>query len=146
MAEDINGVYEIFRKDPVTGEFVQIGIKSDANTVYFSNGETLEYFRTVFPTLVRNEIDEYGSKKTIINATLSTTWDGTGPYTQIFNDGSIKSDSLISILISDLATDAEYTAWSELTLKDGGQTNGSFTLKCTSDKNTITIPLTIIVI
>lgn len=80
------------------------------------------------------------------SATIGTTWVGTStPYTQVISLEGIKTTSVIEVSLPSTATQAQTEAFDALKLKDGGQAVDQFTLRCWGDKNTINIPISVIV-
>lgn len=87
-----------------------------------------------------------GGSATIFTTNISITWTGSAvPYTQTISNASIGTNSVVDVGLSSSATQAQTAAWDALNLKDGGQAAGSFTLRCWGTKNTITIPIVIVV-
>lgn len=84
------------------------------------------------------------SKQT--TATIGTTWDGSSaPYTQTISISGVKTNSIVEISLPSNATAAQVTAFQKLNLQDGGQTAGSITLRAFGTKNTISIPVNVVV-
>lgn len=84
------------------------------------------------------------SKQT--TATIGTTWDGSSaPYTQTISISGVKANSIVEISLPSSATAAQVTAFQKLNLQDGGQTAGSITLRAFGTKNTISIPVNVVV-
>lgn len=82
----------------------------------------------------------------ISTGVIGTTWTGSSvPYTQTISNANVTANNIIEIGLASTATDAQTKAWDALNLKDGGQTAGSFTVKCWNYKNTIEIPIVITV-
>lgn len=81
--------------------------------------------------------------------TITTSWTGSAiPYTQTISNADVTASStcVVNVSLSPTATVAETEAWDALNLKDGGQTAGSFTLRCFGDLNTIAVPIVMTVI
>lgn len=81
--------------------------------------------------------------------TITTTWTGSAvPYTQTISNAAVTASAtcIVEVSLSPTATVTEADAWDALNLKDGGQTAGSFTLRCFGDLNTIAIPIVMTVI
>lgn len=84
------------------------------------------------------------SKQT--TATIGTTWDGaSAPYTQTISISGVKVNSIVEISLPSNATAAQVAAFQKLNLQDGGQTAGSITLRAFGTKNTISIPVNVVV-
>lgn len=85
-------------------------------------------------------------KATVRTANIGTTWVGdSAPYTQTLNVLGVTADSIVDIFLSSDATATQATAYGKLNLQDGGQANKSITLKAFGTKNTVTIPIKIII-
>ncbi|WP_414733443.1 hypothetical protein [Acetobacterium carbinolicum] len=89
---------------------------------------------------------------TVISAstgTITTTWTGSAvPYTQTISNSNVTEllTCIINVSLAPTATIIETDAWDALNLKDGGQTDGAFTLKCFGELNTIAIPIVMTVV
>ena len=93
-------------------------------------------------------IKAYADKmKTVVHETeIGTTWEGTSaPYTQTINVLGVTATSIIEIALRSDATASEVEAYNALMLQDGGQATKSFTLKAFGTKNTIKIPINVLV-
>lgn len=77
---------------------------------------------------------------------IGTEWSGTSaPYTQKFTYIGIGSTSVIEISLPSTATSEQVEQFNALVLQDGGQTANTFTLKAFGTKNTVPIPIGVIV-
>lgn len=84
------------------------------------------------------------SKRT--TATIGTTWTGTSaPYTQTISISGVKADSIVEISLPSTATASQVQQFQDLNLQDGGQAAGSITLRAFGTKNTVAIPVNVIV-
>ena len=84
------------------------------------------------------------SKKT--TATIGTTWTGSDvPYTQTISIEGVTADNVIEISLPTNATAAQVEGYNNLVLQDGGQDSGAITLRAFGEKNTITIPINVII-
>lgn len=84
------------------------------------------------------------SKRT--TATIGTSWTGTSaPYTQSISISGVKADSIVEISLTSNATSAQVEQFQDLNLQDGGQAAGSVTLRAFGTKNTVAIPVNVIV-
>lgn len=93
-------------------------------------------------------IKAYADKmKTVVNETeINTTWTGTtAPYTQTINMNGVTATSIIEISLRSEATASEVEAYNALMLQDGGQAANSFTLRAFGTKNTIKIPINVLI-
>ena len=88
-------------------------------------------------------IDKSSQKTT---ATIGTTWAGSDvPYTQTISIEGVTADNVIEISLPTNATSAQVEAYNNLVLQDGGQDSGAITLRAFGAKNTITIPINVII-
>lgn len=85
-----------------------------------------------------------GSKKT--TATIGTSWTGSAaPYTQNISISGVTADNVVEISLPSTAMAEHVEAFQALNLQDGGQTTGRITLRAFGDKNTISIPVNVII-
>lgn len=88
-------------------------------------------------------------RKTIKETSISigTSWIGSSaPYTQTIPCDSLSSASnVIEISLPSSATAQQVEQFNALVLQDGGQTASTFTLRAFGTKNTVEIPITVIV-
>lgn len=90
--------------------------------------------------------DKKANKSTKVSATISTTWTGSAaPYTQNIAVAGATATNVIEVKLPSSATQAQIEAYRALILTDGGQSTGSITIKAWGEKNTISIPVEIIV-
>ena len=86
------------------------------------------------------------AKSKQVSATIGTTWSGSaGAWTQTLNITGVTATNVVEVFLTKGATDAQDKAYTALQLRDGGQAAGKITLKAKGTKNTITVPLTVIV-
>lgn len=79
-------------------------------------------------------------------ANIGTSWTGSAvPYTQTINVSGVAADSIVEVALTSTATATQAAAFSALQLQDGGQQSGKITLRCFGTKNTVSIPINIIV-
>lgn len=82
----------------------------------------------------------------ITSGILTPDWIGDViPVLQTINNANVTATNTVEISLSPDATEAQTVAFDDLNLKDGGQTAGSFTLKCWGTPNLINIPVVITV-
>lgn len=85
-------------------------------------------------------------KSTLLTGTIKTSWSGSSaPYTQTIAAAGVTANDVVEISLSKSATAAQAEAYAALMLQDGGQASGSFTLRAFGEKNTVSIPINIIV-
>lgn len=86
------------------------------------------------------------SKSTNVSASIGTEWVGdSAPYSQTILVEGVNDTNMVEVLIVKNATTEQERAYNALRLKDGGQADGSLTLIAKGTKNTINIPITVIV-
>lgn len=93
-------------------------------------------------------IKAYADKmKTVVNETeIDTTWAGTtAPYTQTINMNGVTATSIIEISLRSEATASQVEAYNALMLQDGGQAANVFVLRAFGTKNTIKIPINVLI-
>ena len=85
--------------------------------------------------------------KTVVNETeINTTWTGTtAPYTQTINMNGVTATSIIEISLRSEATASQVEAYNALMLQDGGQAANAFVLRAFGTKNTIKIPINVLI-
>lgn len=90
-------------------------------------------------------VDRKTVKETSIS--IGTSWIGSSaPYTQTISCDSLNSASnVIEISLPSSATAQQVEQFNALVLQDGGQTASTFTLRAFGTKNTVEIPITVIV-
>lgn len=100
------------------------------------------------------EVDEMGrvvmvDRKTVKDTSISigTSWSGSSaPYTQVVPCDSLSSSSnVIEISLPSTATAQQVEQFNALVLQDGGQTASTFTLRAFGTKNTVEIPINVII-
>ncbi len=85
-------------------------------------------------------------KSTLLTATIGTAWTGgSAPYTQTITADGVTADDVIEISLPTGVSAAQVKAFNALMLQDGGQTDGSFTLRAFGKINSVNIPINIIV-
>lgn len=93
-------------------------------------------------------IKAYADKmKTVVNETeINTTWTGTtAPYIQTINMKGVTATSIIEISPRSEATASQVEAYNALMLQDGGQAANVFMLRAFGTKNTIKIPINVLI-
>lgn len=148
----VNGKVSISRGADEKGKFLSVGtdgnvtaVDNPANSCVLkwqgtaSSGKTLAVGTDGYVTAV----DKSSTKTT---ATIGTTWTGSSaPYTQAISITGVTADSVVEISLPTNATAAQVSAYNDLVLQDGGQTAGQITLRAFGSKNTITIPINVII-
>lgn len=86
------------------------------------------------------------SKSTKTTGTIATNWSGTSaPYTQTLSVTGATANNVIEISLPSNASTQQVAAYQALILQDGGQSVGSITLKAFGTKNTVEIPINIVI-
>jgi hypothetical protein len=86
------------------------------------------------------------AKSTRVTANINTGWSGSAvPYTQVIPVAGVTANSIVEVSLRSNATVAQAEAYTALLLQDGGQSNGSITLRCFGKLNTVSIPINIVV-
>ena len=87
------------------------------------------------------------AKYVVTTAIIGTTWAGTtAPYTQTIPLSCVKEHSIVEISLPATATIEDVEAFQDLNLQDGGQANGSFTLRAFGSVNTTEIPVNVTIL
>ena len=131
---------------------VRKGTDGKLYTAPSSGGTTITVDSTMSDTStnpVQNKvIKTYVDKmKTVVNETeINTTWTGTTvPYTQTINMNGVTATSIIEISLRSEATASQVEAYNALMLQDGGQAANAFVLRAFGTKNTIKIPINVLI-
>lgn len=97
--------------------------------------------------ITEEEKQELSRKSNIVtDIIISTNWTGDSiPYTQTIQVNGVLSNSVVEILLPSTATASQVSQFQSLNIQDGGQSNGSITLRAFGMKNTEDIPVTAIV-
>ena len=86
------------------------------------------------------------TKSTTALATITTTWVGSAaPWTQSISVAGVTATSVVEVFLPTTATAAQVEAFQALNLQDGGQAAGSITLRAFGERNTISVPISVIV-
>lgn len=86
------------------------------------------------------------AKSTQVSATIGVAWSGSaGNWTQTLSIAGATATNVVEVFLAKGATDAQDKAYTALQLRDGGQAAGYVTLKARGTKNTIAVPITVIV-
>ncbi len=85
-------------------------------------------------------------KSVLKQTTIGTTWTGgSAPYTQTISISDVTADDVVEIALQKDVSSAQVEAYNALVLQDGGQANGSITLRAFGVINTVNIPIQVIV-
>ncbi len=85
-------------------------------------------------------------KSIITTSTIGVSWvSSTAPYTQRISIHGVTAKSVVEISLPSNATIDQVEAYQALNLQDGGQDIDVITLRAFGEKNTIEIPINIII-
>lgn len=127
----LTGLGNLFAK----GSLVKAILDTENGAAYLQNADTNRYLE-----------NNFCKKDFVTVATIDTVWDGLAvPYTQTIQIGGVTAESVVEISLPSTATVEEVTAFLDLGLQDGGQAEGSITIRAFGTKNTISIPLNVVV-
>lgn len=94
--------------------------------------------------VIKTYVDKFKASRYTQN--ISTTWTGTAaPYTQNLSVLGVDENSIVDVSLASTATEKQVKAYNALNLQDGGQSVGQITLKAFGAKNTVAIPINVIV-
>lgn len=118
---------------------------SEVGAVAQSQGDSKAYM-TLETNASGNVVLKNRKSSQLTGFSIGTEWSGTSaPYTQKFTYSGIGSTSVIEISLPSTATSEQVEQFNALVLQDGGQTASTFTLKAFGTKNTVPIPIGVIV-
>ena len=118
---------------------------SEVGAVAQAQGDSKAYM-TLETNASGNVVLKNRKSSQLTGFSIGTEWSGTSaPYTQKFTYSGIGSTSVIEISLPSTATSEQVEQFNALVLQDGGQTANTFTLKAFGTKNTVPIPIGVIV-
>ncbi len=118
---------------------------SEVGAVAQAQGDSKAYM-TLETNASGNVVLKNRKSSQLTGFSIGTEWSGTSaPYTQKFTYSGIGSTSVIEISLPSTATSEQVEQFNALVLQDGGQTASTFTLKAFGTKNTVPIPIGVIV-
>ena len=94
--------------------------------------------------VIKTYVDKFKTSRYTQN--ISTTWTGdSAPYTQNLSVLGVDENSIVDVSLASTASKEQVKAYNALNLQDGGQSVGQITLKAFGAKNTVAIPINVIV-
>lgn len=148
----VQGKVSISQGTTAKGKFLSVGTDGNVTTVDSPANSCVSKWQgtSVSGKVLAVGTDGYvttvDKSSTKTTATIGTTWSGSSaPYTQSISITGVTANNVVEISLPTNATAAQVTAYNDLVLQDGGQSTGTITLRAFGSKNTITIPINVII-
>ena len=83
---------------------------------------------------------------TAVTATLSTTWEGSGPYTQSVTVSGVTSTNNITVSLASTADETQRNAARDALFSATAQATNSITVTADGDKPTVALPIRVLIL
>lgn len=112
-----------------SGALITVSLDAESNKAYIQNP------------------NHFAKRSFMVTASIDpNAWNGSAvPFNQSISIPGVKANSVVEVSLPSTATADHVKAFQKLGLQDGGQTADSITLKAYGSKNTVAIPINVIV-